>query len=299
MGIPWKTWWRQRCEKLQSHPQHPGNEDDEPWPTAATAPALRGAGAPRAAGVSWDDGFEARLADPPAEGVVSPLVAAGREVSETFAWAPVDNWEPEAATPAARGVGLPRSEEQRLEELAAAGRNPFAGILPEDIEWADNPQGGWIVEEPRVTPPPAEGVLTPRAAGEPMASDFDFGQGAREGSEETAARGMGTPRGEQERLALLRAGEEDEWARTQNPDDIRRQIPDGEGVLGAGPREDDTFAENFGWEGEPGDEWGPEERTAPPGRGAGAPVPPRVRHQQQRLPMTAYELELLQNMVRF
>lgn len=292
------------------------DEDDEPWPTAAMAPALRGAGASRGAGVSWDDAvaggdeWEARLPRPPAEGVVSPTIIADRQVDETFAWAPDDTWEP---GPSTRGLGRPRSEVERLEELRRVGQDPFGDIMPPSRpgeEWADDAQG-WVVQPHCATPPPAEGVLAPGAAARPIASTFNLGEGASQAELDplglmdpaTAVRGIGMPRSEQERLDLVRAGGEgggnDEWARAQSFDaeEMRRQIPDAEGVLGEGPREEGTFAENFGWEGELGQEWGPEERTVPPGRGAGAPVPPTVRREHERLPMTAYELELLQNMV--
>lgn len=290
------------------------NDDDEPWPVRGPAETSRGVGAPRSApGVSWDEavaggqedmsgdgpGWHARPPRPPLEGVVSPRLGADRQVDETFAWAPADTWEP--AEPARRGLGRPRTEAQRLDELRRA-----AGDLVGDMGWADDAQG-WVVQDHRGTPPPAEGVVAAGLAGRGVARTFDVGEGEMEEDalelEASAARGTGIARTESERLDMVRAEEgerEDDWARGRGFDttELQRMIPEVEGVLGEGPREDGAFAETFGWEGELGEEWGPEERIVPPGRGAGAPVPPTVRREQGRLPMTAYELELLQAMVR-
>ena len=117
-----------------------------------------------------------------------------------------------------------------------------------------------------------------------------------------ATRGMGVARTNAEQLDLMREEEgaqANEWALGQRLDteEMQQMIPEAEGVLGQGPREEGEFAETFAWEGELGEEWGPQERLVPPRRGAGAPIPPPVQRDRGRLPMTAYELELLQTMV--
>jgi hypothetical protein len=215
------------------------DEDDEPWPAANAVPPGRGTGAPRpASSVSWDNTVAGGEDEgPPAEGVVSPRVADGRRIDEMFAWAPDETWK--SGEPSTRGLGRPRTEVERLDELRRA-----AGDLVLPGDWASDAQG-WVVQERREEPPPAEGVVA-----------------------------------------------EDDVL------EVQQVIPEAEGVLGEGPRADGAFAETFAWEGELEEEWGPEERLNLPGRGAGAPVPPTVRRDQGRLPMTAYELELLQAMVR-
>ena len=108
------------------------DEDDELWPTAGPG---RGVGAPRTTlGVSWDE----NVARPAAEGVVSPRLHGDRQVDETFAWAPDDTWEPGDLS--TRGLGRPRSEVERLDELRRA-----AGDMVPAQGWAANAQG-WILQ---------------------------------------------------------------------------------------------------------------------------------------------------------
>ncbi|KAG0616006.1 hypothetical protein M758_5G083000, partial [Ceratodon purpureus] len=289
------------------------DEDDEPWPTADAAPG-RGVGTPRLApGVRWDDavaggddvagggpGWRARPPRPPAEGVVAPQLADERQVDETFAWAPEESWEP--GEPSTRGRGRPRSEAERLEELqraAAAGEVPTGG----GQGWVVPSCHHLIAERGRGEPPSVEGVVAAGARGAGVARTFNVGEGDLEEDalelEQAAGRGIGVARSEEERLDLVREEEEgpvDDWVRGRGfgSPEMRRATPEAEGVLGEGPREDGAFAETFGWEGELGEEWGPEERAGRPMRGTGVPVPPEVRREQDRLPMTAYELELLQ-----
>nr|PNR26383.1 hypothetical protein PHYPA_030958 [Physcomitrium patens] len=288
------------------------DEDDEPWPPVQS----RGMGQPRIAapGVRWDESvagsedvrpeISASLPPSPMEGVLSPAIA-DRQVNETFAWAPNNTWERgEAPT---RGLGRPMSEVERLEELRRGEPDRHGEIMtatrPRE-ELADDTRGLLIQDQDhmrRASSPPVEGVLSSRAAAEEeIASTFNLGEYTLQGGPEGSAdRGIGQPRGEQERQELLRQQDEeldDGWASSHGIDieEMRRQLPDADGVIAEGPREEDTFAESFAW-GVDGDDWALEERTVSPGRGTGYPIPPHVRHELGRLPMTAYELELLQN----
>lgn len=303
------------------------DDGDEPWDNIAG----RGVGAPR----SPQDVATARpqAAPPPMEGVLSPG-AREHVVAESFGWGSQEAWNSgEASTSSSRGLGRPRTEAERLEELRRQGHR-LEDVQELGGEWA-NVQG-WVVNPRGPTPPPMEGVLSPSAAQHGVAMGINLGsdgdgigmpqrgqhpqhpQPSQQRPPRTppsALRGVGQPRSEAERLELLRterAGNfppgvvamsgDDGWARsagpTMSPAERQRLAPEGEGVLAVGMREDGAFAETFNWgDGRGEAEWAQTEENVVQ-RGAGVPMHPTVRRQQQqRLHLTTYERELLQQQV--
>lgn len=237
--------------------------------------------------------------------MISPAVQ--ERPAETFSWGRgTDSWDEQAST--SRGIGRPRTEAERLDELRRRGQN-VENIMPTADTgggWAD--AQGWVVRERGPTPPPMEGVLSPSVRRQQgVAQTFDLGDGHIPASGVEASRGMGRPRSDVERVEMMRqegqnvgdvlaAGED--WANNaswgQDPEAVRMQIPQREGVLAEGAREEQRFAEDYRWGVGEEMEW---DEGGGVERGVGAPIAPAQRMQEQRLQLTTCEQELLRQQV--
>ncbi|CAM6057215.1 unnamed protein product [Sphagnum tenellum] len=240
-----------------------------------------------------------------------------------------DSWESQLVAmsnaPPTRGVGRPRSEVERLEELRREGRNvrEMVAITDEgDNEWADIEN--WEGETRGPTPPPMEGVVAPSLYfQEEVARTFDLGEGEekeeslRKNSAEAAAsssRGVGRPRHEVERLELLRqaginvpevvvASKHGEtWAETRSWDGgaeeqaaYELQRPVREGMLSPHAQATDVFAETYNWGEEeyvnPQIEWEEAATRGKAERGIGSPISPSIRMQHERRHSISTKLE--------
>jgi hypothetical protein len=240
-----------------------------------------------------------------------------------------DSWESQLVatsnTPPTRGVGRPRSEVERLEELRREGRNVLEMVAitdQGDNEWADIEN--WEGETRGPTPPPMEGVVAPSLNfQEVVARTFDLGEGEekeeslRKNSAEAAAsssRGVGRPRHEVERLELLRqaginvpevvvASKHGEtWAETRSWDGgaqeqaaYELQRPVREGMLSPHAQATDVFAETYNWGEEeyvnPQIEWEEAATRGKAQRGIGFPISPSIRMQHERRHSISTKLE--------